>query len=216
MLDIAALNFERGGGLVTVVAQDAISGCVLMVARADAEAIERAIATGEMHYRSRARGLWHKGATSGNTQRVISLTADCDGDTVLARVIPKGPACHTGETSCFGKPALAADTIAVLDSIVGSRLSDLCDRTAIDHDATAGSYTAELLKDRNRRLKKLGEETAELVVACADSDPTRAVAEAADLVYHILVAIKPLGLGIGQLRRSLYERMAPAVDSAVD
>src|SRR5947208_10253350 len=104
-LDLSALNFEKGNGLVTIVTQDAHSGVVLMVAHADREALERTIETGEMHYRSRTRGLWHKGDTSGNTQHVIALFADCDGDTVLARVTPAGPACHTGETSCFGAGA---------------------------------------------------------------------------------------------------------------
>src|SRR5512141_2284965 len=102
MIDLNALDFARGNGLVTVVTQDAGTGQVLMVAHADREAIEKTSETGEMHYRSRSRGLWHKGATSGNTQRVVSLTADCDGDAVLARVVPAGPACHTGAVSCFG------------------------------------------------------------------------------------------------------------------
>src|SRR5438093_13687678 len=99
MLDLGKLDFERGGGLVTVVAQDVRSGAVLMVAHADREALERTLATGEMHYRSRTRGRWHKGATSGHTQRVVALSADCDGDAVLARVIPTGPACHPNATS---------------------------------------------------------------------------------------------------------------------
>src|SRR5438477_8370081 len=109
MLDLDRLDFTKGGGLVTVVTQDARSGAVLMVAHADREALARALATGEMHYRSRTRGLWHKGATSGNTQRVVELLADCDGDAVLARVAPNGPACHTNAISCFGDGALAAD-----------------------------------------------------------------------------------------------------------
>src|ERR671914_2471594 len=99
------LDFSKGDGLVTVIAQDARTGAVLMVAGADREALERTIATGEMHYRSRTRGLWHKGGTSGNVQRVVSLSADCDGDAVLARVIPAGPACHNGSTTCFGAGA---------------------------------------------------------------------------------------------------------------
>src|SRR5512147_2222889 len=100
------LDFTKQGGLVTVVAQDATTGAVLMVAHADREAIARTEATGEMHYLSRTRGPWHKGATSGNVQRVVSLSPDCDGDAVLARVTPAGPACHTGSTSCFGTVAL--------------------------------------------------------------------------------------------------------------
>src|SRR3569833_1519409 len=95
MLNVEALDFAKGNGLVTVVAQDATTGVVLMVAHADREASERTLATGEMHYRSRTRGLWHKGATSGNVQRVVSLTPDCDRDTLLARGVPAGPACHT-------------------------------------------------------------------------------------------------------------------------
>src|SRR5262245_11383354 len=96
-----ALDFDKGNGLVTVVAQDADTGEVLMVAHADREALMQTSETGEMHYRSRTRGLWHKGATSGNVQQVVSLSADCDGDAVLARVRPAGPACHTGGRSCF-------------------------------------------------------------------------------------------------------------------
>src|ERR671919_1020941 len=96
------LDFSKGDGLVTIVTQDARTGAVLMVAQADQEALERTVATGEMHFRSRTRGLWRKGETSGNVQRVVSLTADCDGDAVLARVIPAGPACHSGSTTCFG------------------------------------------------------------------------------------------------------------------
>src|SRR5436309_15374169 len=96
MLDLDTLNFTKGDGLVTVVAQDAESGAVLMVAHADREALERTLASGEMHYRSRTRGPWKKGETSGHTQRVVSLARDCDGDAVLARVISNGPACHTG------------------------------------------------------------------------------------------------------------------------
>src|SRR5688572_31556787 len=115
MLDLTSLNFDRDNGLVTVVTQDARTGAVLMVAHADREAIERTIETGEMHYRSRTRGAWHKGATSGHTQRVVSLTPDCDCDTVLARVRPAGPACHTGAVSCFGEEALAADALSLLD-----------------------------------------------------------------------------------------------------
>ena len=103
MIDLDALDFSKGGGFVTVVCQDAGTAMVLMVARADREAMERTLATGEMHYHSRARGLWHKGATSGNVQRVVTLQADCDGDAVLACVEPAGPACQTGAVSCFGQ-----------------------------------------------------------------------------------------------------------------
>ena len=110
MLDLDTLNFDKHAGLVTVVAQDATTGAVLMVAHADREALERTLATGEMHYRSRTRGLWHKGSTSGNVQRVVALFADCDGDAVVARVRPAGPACHTGAHSCFHHPVPLAES----------------------------------------------------------------------------------------------------------
>jgi len=205
MLELGALNFEKGGGLVTVVTQDARTGAVLMVAHADREALERTLATGEMHYRSRTRGLWHKGATSGNVQRVVSLAADCDGDAVLARVAPAGPACHTGAVSCFGDVALGADALAELDATIAARAST--DGAPAEGALTiTTSYTQRLLADRNLRLKKLGEEAAELVLACADHDTPRAAEEAADLVYHTLVALRALGLSLDDVRRVLAER----------
>jgi phosphoribosyl-ATP pyrophosphohydrolase/phosphoribosyl-AMP cyclohydrolase len=200
MLDLNALNFEKGGGTVTVVAQDADSGAVLMVAAADREALDRTIATGEMHYRSRTRGLWHKGATSGNVQRVVSLTADCDGDAVLARVAPAGPACHTGAVSCFGDIALAPDALSALDATIGAR------STAATLPESP-SYTRRLLGNRNLRLKKIGEEAAELVAACADGDVGRAREEAADLFYHALVALRALGGTLGDVRAVLAARV---------
>ena len=201
MLDLDTLNFDKGNGTVMVVAQDAVTGAVLMVAGADREALQRTLATGEMHYRSRTRGLWHKGATSGNVQRVISLDSDCDGDAVLARVAPAGPACHTGATSCFGERALAADAIALLDATIAARAS----RPAAP-DA-APSYTRRLLGDRNLRLKKLGEEAAELVTACADGDAQRAREETADLLYHALVALHALGESLADVRAVLAARV---------
>jgi phosphoribosyl-ATP pyrophosphohydrolase/phosphoribosyl-AMP cyclohydrolase len=198
MLDLDALNFEKGQGLVTVVAQDARTGAVLMVAHADRDALARSIDTGEMHYRSRTRGLWHKGATSGNTQRVVSLSADCDGDAVLARVLPAGPACHTGAVSCFGINALHADALSTLDATVQARQQSAASEVT--------SYTRRLLTDRNLRLKKLGEEAAELVTACADADASRAAEEAADLVYHAIVALHAVGASLDDVRAVLAAR----------
>jgi phosphoribosyl-ATP pyrophosphohydrolase/phosphoribosyl-AMP cyclohydrolase len=200
MLDLDALNFDKGNGTVTVIAQDAASGAVLMVAAADREALERTLATGEMHYRSRTRGLWHKGATSGNVQRVVSLSPDCDGDAVLARVLPAGPACHTGAVSCFGQDALAPDALSTLDATIATR-------SAIPAGADAApSYTRRLLDDRNLRLKKIGEEAAELVAACADGDVDRARAEVADLIYHALVALRAVGGSLADVRAVLSAR----------
>lgn len=197
---IDALDFEKGNGLVTVVTQDAQTGLVLMVAHADREALERTLATGEMHYRSRSRGLWHKGATSGNTQRLVSLRADCDGDAVLARVTPTGPACHTGTQSCFGDTALVADAFSALDATLARRQSEAVDASE------RPSYTRRLLADRNLRLKKIGEEAAEVVLACADDDRKRATEEGVDLIYHTLVALRALGISLDDLRREVSAR----------
>lgn len=196
-LDIEALDFDKGSGLVTVVTQDALSGAVLMVAHADREAIQKTVDTGEMHYRSRSRGLWRKGATSGNIQGVVSLTPDCDGDSILARVAVAGPACHTGAMSCFGDESLNADAFSRLDAVIQSRAAEL---------QSPPTYTQRLLQDRNLRLKKIGEEAAEFVTACADDDKVRAVEEAADLVYHIMVALHQVGAGIGDVREALGKR----------
>lgn len=203
MLDLDTLDFAKGGGLVTVVAQDVDSGAVLMVAHADREALERTLATGEMHYRSRSRGLWHKGATSGNVQQVVALLPDCDGDAILARVRSPGPACHTGSRSCFGVPALAADALGALDATIATRLSDAPSQTPGEKP----SYTRRLFTDRNLRLKKIGEESAELVTACADGDRTRAIEESADVVYHTLVALHAVGGSLEDVRATLAARV---------
>jgi phosphoribosyl-ATP pyrophosphohydrolase/phosphoribosyl-AMP cyclohydrolase len=197
-VDPSKLDFAKGGGLVTVVTQDARTGDVLMVAHADREALERTLETGEMHYRSRTRGLWHKGATSGNVQRVVSLAADCEGDAVLARVEKAGPACHTGAETCFG--AEPVDTLVELDRTIAQRAAKA------PEPGEKPSYTRRLLEDRNLRLKKVGEEAAELVTACADGDRERAAEEAADLLYHLLVAVRPLGVTLEDVKGVLARR----------
>jgi phosphoribosyl-AMP cyclohydrolase / phosphoribosyl-ATP pyrophosphohydrolase len=200
---LATLDFSKANGVVTVVTQDARSGAVLMVAHADREALDRTLASGEMHYRSRTRGLWHKGATSGNVQRVVSLTADCDGDAVLARVIPAGPACHTGAPTCFGlveTPRPNTDVLERLDRVIAERAATL--------GTSAAGHTRRLLADRNLRLKKLGEECAELVTACADGDRMRAIGEGADLLYHTLVALRAVGVSLEDLCAELVRREA--------
>ena len=196
-LNLDAVRFDQERGTVVVVAQDAASGRVLMVANADREALERTIETGEMHYRSRTRGLWRKGATSGNVQKVLSLSLDCDGDTVLARVESAGPACHTGSTSCFA------------DSAAPNIWSALAQKISERHaEQSSGSYTQRLLADRNLRLKKIGEETAELIAALADGDTARSTEEAADLIYHIAVALEGVGGSLQAVGGVLVERDA--------
>lgn len=207
MLNLETLDFTKGSGLVTVVTQDEVTGAVLMVAHADREALERTIATGEMHYRSRSRGLWHKGATSGAVQRVVSLTADCDADAVLARVRPAGPACHTGSETCFGSGA--TDVLGAVDATIAARAAEdsaLENIPAAGVESVAPSYTQRLLRDRNLRLKKIGEEGSELVAACADGDMARATEEVADLIYHALVALHAVGGSLDDVRCVLHSR----------
>ena len=236
MLDLETLDFVKGGGYVTVVCQDATTRAVLMVARADREALDRTQATGEMHYHSRSRGLWHKGATSGNVQRVVQLLADCDGDAVLALVHPAGPACHTGAVSCFeqgqggaragsdagGPPqtqdapapaaplhhSIASPTIPTPDNTFAALAATIAQRASALPlpEGTKPSYTQRLLSDRNLRLKKLGEESAELAVACADADRERAAEEAGDLFYHTLVALAAIGVSLEDVTRILDAR----------
>lgn len=192
--DLDALRFD-GRELLPVVAQDASSGRVLMVAWANKLALVKSLETGELHFWSRSReALWKKGETSGNVLEVRSLHADCDADTVLALVDPTGPACHTGEASCFG-----ADATGVLDglwSVIEERARTLPE----------GSYTTKLLRDENLRLKKLGEETAELIVALARGDGGRVPEEAADLIYHMLAALKASGVELGAVLDALDGR----------
>jgi len=197
MVDVSSLDFEKGNGRITVVAQDARTAEVLMVAHADREAVTKTIETGQMHYFSRTRGLWRKGATSGNTQKVVSLAPDCDRDALLATIVPAGPACHEGKRSCFGD-AFRMDPLILLDRVIADR--------AASESPPKESYTRRLLGDRNLRLKKLGEEMAELLVACADGDKKRAGEEGADVIYHLLVALRSLGIGLDDLRAILAGR----------
>jgi len=177
--DLDGLGFDQRG-LLPVVAQDASTGTVLMLAWANRDALARSLATGELHFWSRSRAaLWRKGETSGNVLRVSSLHADCDGDVVLARVAPTGPACHTGEETCFGE-GVEGHALETLWGVIQRRAAE----------RPEGSWTRRLLDDENLRLKKLGEETAELVAALARSQKDRIPEEAADLLYHLLVALR--------------------------
>lgn len=185
---LEALAFDAGG-LVPVVAQEARTGAVLMVAWANKRALELSLETGLMHYWSRSRStLWKKGESSGHLQRVISLHADCDGDTVLARVTMEGPACHTGDATCFG--ALGEEPTPIPKHVLDG-LWEVVE--ARDRDRPRGSYTTRLLENENLRLKKLGEEVVELVTALARGD-AEAPTEAADLLYHLVVALKGGGV----------------------
>jgi phosphoribosyl-ATP pyrophosphohydrolase/phosphoribosyl-AMP cyclohydrolase len=172
-------------GLVPVVVQDWRSGEVLTLAYANADALERTRATGELHLWSRSRGeLWHKGATSGNTQAVRALRVDCDGDAVLALVEPAGPACHTGERTCFHhgelEPPAPHEALPALERTLKARQAERPD----------GSYTVELLDDPARIGAKVEEEAEEVARAAREEGDDRVDAEAADVLYHLAVLLR--------------------------
>jgi phosphoribosyl-AMP cyclohydrolase / phosphoribosyl-ATP pyrophosphohydrolase len=205
----ANVKFDQNG-LVPVIAQDAATGDVLTLAYANSEAVEKTLASGEAHYYSRSRSeLWRKGETSGNTQRVVEVRLDCDGDALLYRVEPRGPACHTGEQTCF-YTSLAGDGVGVAtadrDVGFGTMVERLAGTIAQRHrEMPEGSYTAGLIQQGTERLaQKVGEEAVEVVVAAMSDE--RLAEESADLVYHLLVLLEERGIGIEDVARVLHDR----------
>lgn len=184
--------------LIPVVAQDVRTNNVLMLAYATPEALRRTRKTGRMHYWSRSRGtLWRKGATSGHEQRVVSLHYDCDRDALLARVAQTGPACHRGTYSCFaGRPFPPEDILARLEALIARR----------KRKPARASYTARLLADPRLRRDKLLEEAAELAMAARGRKKSALVAEAADLMYHLLVLLGAQDVTLDDVRGELERR----------
>ena len=187
-MDIA---FDENG-LAPCVVQDWRTGEVLTLAFVNDEAVRRTRETGEMHFFSRSRGrLWRKGETSGNVQRVRELRLDCDGDALLALVEPAGPACHTGERTCFHngqlEPPAPHEALPGLERTIARRRDS----------APEGSYTAELLGDPPRIGDKVREEAAEVAVAASDEPDERVAEEAADVLYHLAVLLASRGLALG-------------------
>jgi phosphoribosyl-AMP cyclohydrolase / phosphoribosyl-ATP pyrophosphohydrolase len=207
---IDTVRFDQNG-LVPVVAQDVATGDVLTLAYANREAVELTLASGEAHYYSRSRSeLWRKGATSGNTQRVVEVRLDCDGDALLYVVEPRGPACHTGEKSCFFT-SLAGEGVGVRTAgeqevTFGAMVERLAGTIEQRHrEMPEGSYTVFLIEGGPQRLaQKVGEEAVEVVVAALSDD--RLPEEAADLVYHLLVLLEERGVGTEQVARVLRDR----------
>jgi phosphoribosyl-ATP pyrophosphohydrolase/phosphoribosyl-AMP cyclohydrolase len=194
----AGLAFDERG-LVPVIAQDRLSGDVLMVAWADAEALEATVRTGEAHFWSRSRKrLWRKGETSGHVLKVFGLRADCDRDVVLMQAQPTGPACHEGTRTCFGDDsATDVGVLGELARLIPERLQE----------RPAGSYTARLAeKGIDYTLKKIGEETTELVIAAKAESDERLANEAADVLFHLIVALQQRGVPFGRVLDVLRER----------
>jgi phosphoribosyl-ATP pyrophosphohydrolase/phosphoribosyl-AMP cyclohydrolase len=200
-----------GAGLIPAIAQDWLDGAVLMLAWMNAEALRRTLESGEVHYWSRSRQeLWHKGATSGHIQRLRGVRYDCDADVLLLTVEQAGEvACHTGARSCFydsatppsggGPLALPppADACTELARVIEGRRDQ----------PEEGSYTNKLLAGGdNRILKKIGEESAEFVMACKDDEPEAIASEAADMVFHLQVALAHHGVSWRRVQQVLAER----------
>jgi len=185
-------------GLIPVVVQDIKNNNVLMLAYMNDEAIELTRKTGYMHYWSRSRNaIWRKGETSGNVQKCIELMTDCDGDAILARVEQTGVACHTGAYSCFSKdPLHQEDIIQVLWRVFDERKKNQPD----------SSYTCKLLKNRNLLLKKVAEESSEVIIAAKDKSRKELIYEAGDLMYHLMVLLYDEGISMDEVYGELEGR----------
>lgn len=197
-------------GLVPVILQDATTKQVLTLAYANEEAVTRTIDTKETWLYSRSRQeLWNKGATSGNTQRVQSVQIDCDGDSLIYEVIPNGPACHTGEASCFHETlagermSSASDMITELSALIKQRETDMPE----------GAYTTYLFEEGVDKIcKKVGEEAAEVIIAAKNRDARELATESADLLYHLLVLLQEQKVDFKEVTGVLEERHAAKKD----
>jgi phosphoribosyl-AMP cyclohydrolase / phosphoribosyl-ATP pyrophosphohydrolase len=199
-MDDARIAYDERG-LVPCVIQDWASGEVLTLAWTNAEALARTRATGELHLWSRSRReLWHKGATSGNVQKVRAIRYDCDGDALLALVEPAGPACHTGERTCFhrGKlePRAPHEVLPELERTVAERAAA----------PREGSYTAALLADPRTLGDKVQEEAEEVARAAREESDERVAEEAADVLYHLTVLLRSRGLALADAEEVLRGR----------
>ncbi|MBV9001772.1 MAG: bifunctional phosphoribosyl-AMP cyclohydrolase/phosphoribosyl-ATP diphosphatase HisIE [Solirubrobacterales bacterium] len=199
-MDDADIAFDERG-LVPCIVQDWRTGEVLTLAYMNEEALTRTRESGEMHFFSRSRQeLWHKGETSGNTQAVKAIRYDCDADAVLALVEPAGPACHTGERTCFHHGELNEsapfETLPVLERTIAERAAN----------RPPGSYTAKLLDDVEYAGAKVEEEAEEVVRAAREESDDRVAEEAADVIYHLAVLLRGRGLTLADAERVLDGR----------
>jgi phosphoribosyl-ATP pyrophosphohydrolase/phosphoribosyl-AMP cyclohydrolase len=199
-VDDSEVQFDERG-LVPCIVQDWRSGEVLTLANMNAESLARPRETGEVHFWSRSRGdIWHKGETSGNTLAVKAMRYDCDGDALLALVEPAGPACHTGERTCFHRgeldPAAPYEVLPALERTIASRAAA----------RPPGSYTVALLDDPNRIGEKVQEEAEEVARAAREESDERVAQEAADVLYHLTVLLSGRELSLADAERVLDDR----------
>ena len=209
-LDLKAVRFDEHG-LVPAIVQHARTGEVLTLAYMNEESLARTLETGQTWFWSRSRReLWHKGATSGNTQRVVSLAGDCDQDAIVVLVEPDGPACHTGARSCFNLEGFEHEQRELLP-----RLYELIKSRQTERPE--GSYTTYLFdKGLDKILKKVGEEAAETIIAAKNEDPNELIAEVSDLLYHLLVLLVARGVTLDEVQRELAQRGKPGDASAAE
>lgn len=196
-IDMAKIDWQKGGGLVPVIVQDAATRDVLMLGYMTQESLQATLATGYVTFFSRSKNrLWRKGETSGHVLTVVSMDIDCDGDTLLIKATPAGPICHLGTDTCFGDVARSTHVLDDLEQIVAQRAS-------ADPET---SYTARLMaRGVTKIAQKVGEEGLETALAAVAETDERVVSESADLIYHLLVlwaskGIAPLAIW-GELRR---------------
>lgn len=189
-------------GLIPVIVQDALTSEVLMMAYANKEAYDRMLETGRTHFYSRSRQrLWMKGETSGHVQDIVSMQLDCDGDCLLVRVRQTGAACHLERPSCFEE--LVKGELNGTSDILPELIRIIRDRKA---NPKEGSYTTSLLKNEDKMLKKVVEESAEIALACKSADKRMQAWEVADLIYHLLVAIEGKDIPLEDVYRMLAGR----------
>jgi phosphoribosyl-AMP cyclohydrolase / phosphoribosyl-ATP pyrophosphohydrolase len=213
--DAAKVRFDEKG-LVPCVMQDARSGEVLTLAYMNEESLRLTLETREIHFYSRSRReIWHKGATSGNVQRVRQIRYDCDGDALVALVDPVGPACHTGERSCFYRdlegtadPGVDAPGVVGEPALLPYEALATLERTLVarQRKRPAGSYTVELLEDSKLAGDKVREEAAEVVKAVNSESDERVAEEGADVVYHLAVLLLSRGLSMAEVLHVLNGR----------
>lgn len=215
-MNIEKLKFDANG-LIPAVVQDASTLEVLTVAYMNKESLEKSLETKETWFYSRSRQeLWHKGATSGNTQRIVEVKYDCDGDALVVLVDPAGPACHTGAESCFSENLLENDSAV-------NELAALKDFTVMlelektirerEQEMPEGAYTTYLFeKGVDKILKKVGEEAAEVIIAAKNRDPEELKWEAADLLYHLFVLLQEQKLPLKNVLEVLNKRKKPSTE----
>ena len=198
---LSSLAWEKMSGLIPAIVQDAFDGRVLMMAYMNEEALAKTQETGWATFFSRSRqGLWTKGETSGNRMKVRTVHADCDGDTLLVLVEPKGPACHLGDDTCFDERMRIAPDLAFLN-----RLESVIDQRRASENAD--SYVAKLFDQGTARIaQKVGEEGVESALAGVQNNTEELKNEAADLIFHLMVLLRDQGLGLSDVMEILKGR----------